>query len=129
MEQYRKKNRKILREKERTKRKNSPETRLVQVLRTTLNRRIKLKNRGGLSVYVEYTPGELRRHIENQFVEGMSWKNYGRMGWHVDHRKPLASFTFFDKNGKEKKDEISRAMALNNLQPLWAVDNLKKGCK
>ena len=30
------------------------------------------------------------KHLENQFVEGMTWENYGK--WHIDHIKPLCTF-------------------------------------
>lgn len=63
---------------------------------------------------------ELKKHLESQFTEGMSWDNYGRDGWHIDHIKPLASFDL------TKNDDISKACHYTNLQPLWAEDNLRK---
>ena len=59
------------------------------------------------------------KHIEDQFVEGMSWDNHGE--WHIDHIKPLCSF---DLNNLE---EQKKAFHFTNLQPLWALDNLIKG--
>lgn len=60
------------------------------------------------------------RHIEARFVDGMSWENYGE--WHIDHVTPLSWFQY-----KSVTDEgFSAAWALNNLQPLWAEDNLSK---
>jgi hypothetical protein len=67
------------------------------------------------------SPAELKQHIESNFVKGMSWDNYGITGWHIDHIIPLSS-------AKTKED----AILLNhytNLQPLWAIDNIKKGKK
>lgn len=50
----------------------------------------------------------------------MSWENYGE--WHIDHVTPLSWFQY-----KSVTDEgFSAAWALNNLQPLWAEDNLSK---
>lgn len=66
-------------------------------------------------------PTELKEHIEKQFTEGMSWKNYGYYGWHIDHRIPLDS-------GKTK-EEIYKLSHFTNLQPMWWEDNLKKGKK
>jgi len=60
---------------------------------------------------------ELRTHIENQFIDGMSWDNYGE--WHIDHIIPLSS-------GKTQ-EEINKLCHYTNLQPLWALDNLIKG--
>jgi len=51
--------------------------------------------------------------------DGMSWSNWGE--WHLDHIKPVSSF---DKSGK-----ICIINSLDNLQPLWAADNLKKSNK
>lgn len=62
-------------------------------------------------------------YIENQFVEGMNWSNYGLKGWHIDHIIPLS---FFDLTMEE---EVKKACHYTNLQPLWWYDNLKKGNK
>lgn len=59
----------------------------------------------------------LKAHIEAQFVAGMSWTN--RAQWHVDHRVPLAS--------AKTEAELLTLCHYTNLQPLWWVDNLKKG--
>lgn len=66
-----------------------------------------------------YTTRELRDHIERQFTEGMGWHNKG--DWHVDHIVPASSFDL------TKESEIKSCMALTNLRPMWAKDNLKKG--
>ena len=62
---------------------------------------------------------ELKLHIENQFIEGMTWENYGINGWHIDHIKPLAMAS--------TKEEIIASNHYTNLQPMWQLDNLKKG--
>lgn len=64
---------------------------------------------------------ELKQHLESQFLKNMSWSNYGL--WHIDHIKPCASFDL------RKKSEQRKCFHYTNLQPLWAVDNLKKGAK
>jgi len=61
----------------------------------------------------------LKTHIESQFTEGMSWDN--RSEWHIDHIIPLSSA----KNEKE----ILNLCHYTNLQPLWAIENLKKSNK
>ena len=54
---------------------------------------------------------------------GMSWDNYGE--WHVDHIIPI---DFFLKNYDFNDVEIQKeCFNYNNLQPLWAVENIKKG--
>lgn len=64
---------------------------------------------------------ELRVHLERQFQKGMTWDNWGLYGWHIDHKKPLASFDLRDRS------QFLMAVNYTNLQPLWAIDNLRKG--
>ena len=64
--------------------------------------------------------GYLRQHLESLFTEGMSWDNWGRYGWHIDHIIPLSYFDFTDP------EQQKRAWHYTNLRPLWAEDNLKK---
>ena len=63
----------------------------------------------------------LRGYLEGKFKEGMTWENYG--SWHVDHIKPCASFDL------TKKEEQEKCFHYTNLQPLWALENIKKGKK
>ena len=48
----------------------------------------------------------------------MTKENYGE--WHVDHIKPCASFDLTDP------EQQAICFHYTNLQPLWAVDNIKK---
>ena len=64
---------------------------------------------------------ELKMHLESQFVNDMSWDNMGK--WHIDHIVPLAAFDL------TKEENQKLAFHHTNLQPLWAIDNLKKGAK
>lgn len=66
---------------------------------------------------------ELRKHLENQFQKGMNWENYGRKGWHIDHKKPCASFDL------TKPEEQKLCFHYSNLQPMWAKENHKKADK
>lgn len=66
-----------------------------------------------------YSATDLKEYIESQFIDGMSWDNWGE--WHIDHIKPISSF--------EKDEKPSVVNSLDNLQPLWWLDNLKKGTK
>jgi hypothetical protein len=63
----------------------------------------------------------VKKHLENQFIDGMNWNNYGLYGWHIDHIKPLAK--------AETQEELYKLCHYTNLQPLWAADNLSKGAK
>ena len=62
---------------------------------------------------------EAKKHIEEQFSEGMSWDNYGK--WHIDHIIPLAL--------AETKEQSIMLFHYKNTQPLWAEDNERKGSK
>jgi|TARA_R100000479_G_scaffold43082_1_gene19613 endogenous inhibitor of DNA gyrase (YacG/DUF329 family) len=70
---------------------------------------------------VDYTKYELKEHLESQFTDGMSWENMGE--WHIDHIRPVASFNFDSTDHPEFK----QCWALENLQPMWKLDNLSKG--
>jgi hypothetical protein len=62
---------------------------------------------------------KLKQYLESQFKEGMSWSNYGK--WHVDHIRPCASFDM------SKVEEQKKCFHYTNLQPLWALENIRKG--
>jgi hypothetical protein len=70
---------------------------------------------------VGYTLDDLIKHLESQFKDGMSWDNYGS-GWHIDHKTPKSWFHFTSYEDKEFK----QCWALDNLQPLWAEENIRK---
>jgi len=72
---------------------------------------------------VGYNLSQLMEHLESQFTDGMTWENYGK--WHIDHAKPISSFNYT----KPEDDEFKQCWALDNLQPLWAAANIKKGNK
>ena len=81
------------------------------------------KNRQHWGALVGYDVDQLRRHLERQFCDGMTWNNFG--AWHIDHIRPLASFEF----QTPKDPEFLDAWALTNLRPLWKADNLQKSDK
>lgn len=64
---------------------------------------------------------DLYSHLESKFTEGMNWDNYGK--WHIDHIKPCVSFDLTDT------EEQKKCFHWTNLQPLWAIDNMRKGAK
>ena len=72
---------------------------------------------------VGYSVHELRSHLESLFVDGMSWSNYGRDGWHIDHVRPASWFDYKSQDCESFKD----CWCLSNLQPKWASDNMSKG--
>jgi 5-methylcytosine-specific restriction endonuclease McrA len=112
--EYRTKNRKV----------SDTQSKVNRNMRRAVTRYIKEKKEGRRwTALVGYTLKELCECLEKQFRKGMSWVNYGE--WHIDHVIPISKFQFesFEDVGFKK------AWALNNLQPLWADDNMKKGDK
>jgi hypothetical protein len=67
------------------------------------------------------TPDQLARHIESQFVSGMSWTNTSK--WHIDHIMPCSAFDL------SNPDQVKICFNWQNLRPLWAKKNLRKGKK
>lgn len=41
---------------------------------------------------VDYSLNDLKRHLENLFEPDMSWNNYRKGGWNIDHKIPISSF-------------------------------------
>lgn len=80
------------------------------------------KNTNGCENILGYTINELMLHIQKQFRGGMSWENYGRNGWTIDHATPLSWFSFDTDQDQGFKD----AWALGNLQPMWFNENISK---
>jgi len=103
---------------------NDPVFRIAQTLRWRFKNAFKY-HRGSYSVLLKYLVGcnykTLRKHLEIHFQEGMSWSNYGLFGWHIDHITPCSHFNLSDP--KQQK----QCFHYTNLQPLWAIDNLRKG--
>lgn len=64
---------------------------------------------------------KVKKHLEKQFKNGMTWNNHG--DWHIDHIIPCASF--------DLKCPVQQLACFHykNLQPLWAYENLTKGSK
>lgn len=104
---------------------NNPDLRLRIILRRRISLGIR-KAGGRKSDTTQSLTGcsylFLRGYIEARWKEGMSWENYG-LAWHIDHRMPLSRFNLLDVAEQRKCFHYS------NLQPLWAVENLRKGDK
>lgn len=73
---------------------------------------------------IDYDIKILKSHLEQQFQKGMTWEKYGLL-WHIDHIFPKSWFKF------ESYEDIDFKLCwdLNNLQPLWKIDNLNKHAK
>jgi hypothetical protein len=63
---------------------------------------------------------EFKRYLESKFQEGMTWENWSKTGWHIDHIIPLDNFNL------QNREEFLKACHYTNLQPLWAEENIRK---
>ncbi len=106
------------------KRRNNVGFRILCSLRHTLWRTQSTKRR---SKSVEKMLGcsleDFRIYIESKFEVGMTWENYGRYGWHIDHIVPCALFDL------TREEHRKRCFHFSNLQPMFASENQKKAAK
>ena len=71
---------------------------------------------------VGYTITDLLLHLEKQFDDKMTFDNYGSY-WEIDHIRPRSSF----KYETTEDIEFKKCWGLENLQPLEAQENRRKG--
>ena len=100
--------------------KNNPLIKLKRLIRTYisrgLNNRIR-KDRSHEIVGCSWT--DLKKHLEEQFKDGMTFDN--RAEWSLDHIIPISL-------AKTEK-ELIKLNHYTNFQPLWKIENIKKGNK
>lgn len=105
----------------RVKRKTDPIFNLKVMVRNRLKMFLKTKKitkRNKTFDLIGCTPEELKTHIEKQFKPGMSWDNWGRNTWHIDHAVPFGA--------ANTMEDIEMLCHYSNLQPMWAKENIKK---
>jgi len=111
---------------EKNRKDSDPLYKLVANFRTAIWTVLKESNVDKYGHYfdvLQYTPEELINHLEKQFKDEMTWDNYGI--WHVDHKLPITSF---DIQGMGD-EEFMRCWCLDNLQPMWGEENIRKSNK
>ena len=130
IKEYREKNkdkiREIKRNYERTRKANDPIYKLINNFRTAIYQVLKenqVQKNGHYFDILKYSPENLIEHLENKFKDNMTWDNYGK--WHVDHIKPISSFQINEIGDKE----FMSCWSLENLQPLWGEENIRKSNK
>jgi len=103
--------------------------RINNAMRASISRSLKNKKEGySWENLVDYTSEELINHLENQFESWMNWSNWGRADakqrkWQIDHIKSISSFIITSRTC----DDFKECWALNNLRPLCAIENIRKG--
>jgi len=130
LKEYREKNiesiRKTKRDYERNRKASDPLYKLISNFRTAIYQVLKESNVEKNKHYfdiLQYTPESLIKHLESQFENNMNWDNYG--DWHVDHKLPITSFNIQEMGD----EEFMRCWSLENLQPMWGTDNIRKSNK
>ena len=103
--------------------KNDPQFKLHARLNTRISDALKRQGVVKASKTVDLIDAEIvhfKAYLAANWAEGMSWENYGRDGWHVDHVRPCASF--------DLTDEEQQLVCFNwrNLRPMWAAENISK---
>lgn len=104
----------------RKKYESKPIVRITKNIRRRLRHVLKNAKKSSFSKYIGCSIQELKNHLEKQFQPGMTWENYGK--WYIDHIIPLSS-------ANNSVEQIYKLQHYTNLQPLWAIDNIKKGKK
>lgn len=95
----------------------------VKAMRDRLSRRmsevlrkLRTAKREPTLTLLGYTATDLHRHLERQFLPGMTWQN--RAQWHIDHIVPMSTASTIE--------DVVRLNQLPNLRPMWAGENLRK---
>lgn len=122
LKQYRLNNKIKINQYKKNKRETDINYKITCNLRTRLWSAIKNDYKSGSAVNdlgctIEY----FKTYIELKFEHGMSWDNWGRDTWHLDHIKPLSSFNL------SNREEFLSAVNYKNIKPMWFKDNLSKG--
>jgi len=86
--------------------------------------------------YLPYTIEQLKQHLENQFEPWMTWENHGNYKikewndedkstwkWQIDHIIPQSALSYTSM----EDENFKKCWALENLRPLSAKENIKKG--
>jgi hypothetical protein len=93
--------------------------RIAKCLRARFYKAVTRDQRIGTTMQlVGCSAASLRAHLQDQFLPGMTWDNFG--GWEIDHIRPCASFDLTDPAQQRQ------CFHYTNLQPLWAEDNRRK---
>jgi hypothetical protein len=74
---------------------------------------------------VGYSVWDLQVHLQSKFTVGMTWERFLKGEIHIDHIMPKSRFRYETPDDPEFKV----CWGLNNLQPLWAAENILKRAK
>ena len=111
---------------------------LSNSIRSYLRNNYSSKNGNSCLQYLPYTIDELKKHLEIQFEWWMTWNNHGNYRikywkddnpstwkWQIDHIIPCDALPYTSM----EDENFKKCWALENLRPLSAKENIKKGNK
>jgi hypothetical protein len=120
---YRSSHKELIAARESDRIKNDPIHRLKHYTRSRIRIALKGNRKSGRTpALLGCSIAQLVTWLESQFRPGMTWDNYGPV-WHVDHKRPCASFDLADP------EQQKACFNYQNLQPLFAEENLSKHAK
>jgi len=121
---YKQQNKEIRNKKLSIRLKNDNEYRLRCNLRGRIISALKGKGKSARTMeLIGCNLSQLKEHLANKFKKGMTFENHSYKGWHIDHKIPCVAF--------DLRCPVQQLACFNynNLQPLWASDNMSKGAK
>lgn len=112
--------------------KNRYNTNAGYKLRTIISEAVRRSIRGtkddSICKILGYSIDELKKHLESQFEDWMTWDNLGltsnkpRITWQIDHIRPVNTFNITDIYCEDFK----KCWALSNLRPLDSYLNASR---
>jgi len=121
---YKQQNKEIRNKKLSIRLKNDAEYRLRCNLKARIISALKGKGKSARTMeLIGCNLSQLKEHLASKFKKGMTFENHNYKGWHIDHKIPCAAF--------DLRCPVQQLACFNynNLQPLWASDNMSKGAK
>lgn len=101
------------------RRQTDPQFKLIKTTRNRIRAALKTNYRSKTTnELIGCSPEDLKKYIESMSSQRKTWENHGE--WHLDHKIPCASFDL------SKPENQKKCFNYKNMQPLWAIDNLKK---
>ena len=118
---YANKEKHILRRRKNQKTRNqNPKYRIANALRCGLYNALKLNKK--IKKTFELLGCDIetfKKYLQSKIMKGMTMENYGTV-WHIDHIIPVSKFDL------SKDEEQKICFHYSNMQPMFAVENMKK---
>lgn len=108
----------------------TPEMRIIRKRISAAMRKAIKQNKAGRhwETLVDYSMVDLINRLKSTVPQGYSWNQdfvNGNGALHIDHKRPMSSFDF----NTVEDEEFKQCFALDNLQLLPAIENMKKNAK